>query len=235
MDGSNALSPPSKVIKSSHIQTEVGSAERHVHIQQPQSGLSLKSSRVEKSSVISSGGDSPHKLAVHTTTLSTVDTSSSAKFTLSSLLTSHAHTSPPPLSTLTTSVSPSPSPQGHSPPKTTSSSTASSISTPANSTQLSPSSTASQSSQPPLVTKPLTKGPTPHATTNSKLATATVDPSVLKVPDSLCLSQACCVGVSISDQLVIANLGERWLQLEFRLIHLYRDGTEVNSRAVKKL
>ena len=76
------------------------------------------------------------------------------------------------------------------------------------------------------------KGTTPHTTV--KLATAaTVDPSVLKVPDSLCLSQACCVGVSVSDQLTVANLGERWLQMEFRLIRLYRNGTEVNYGAVK--
>ena len=174
----------------------------------------LKSNSVKKSSVVSSGA---------------ATSVSSAKFTLSSLLISHAHTSPPPLSTLTTSVSPSPSPQGHSPPKTSPPTTSSH---PVISTQQSPARTASQSSQPLVVTKPLMKGPTPHST--MKLATAaTVDPSVLKVPDSLCLSQRCCVGVSVSDQLMVANLGERWLQMEFRLIHLYRDGTEVNYSAVK--
>lgn len=231
-------SSPSKVVKSSHIQAAVSSA-RHVHIQEPQSGLSLKSSGVKRSLMMCSSGESPplksstvKKSSVMSSgaaTSSTADTLSSTKFTLSSLLTSHAHTSPPPLSSLTTSASPSPSPQGHSPPKTSPPTTSSH---PVISTRLSPASTASQSSsQPPLITKPLTKGPTPHTTT--KLATATVDPSILKVPDSLCLSQACCVGVSVSDQLMIANLGERWLQMEFRLIHLYRDGTEVNYSAVK--
>ena len=219
---------PSKVVKSPRVQTEVGSAKkRHVHIQEPQSGLSLKSSSVKKSMVMSSGGENPHKLNIHTATSSTVDTLSSAKFTLSSLLTSHAHTSPPPLSTLTTSTSPSPSPQGHSPPRTSSSTASHPIISipPDNSTQPSPPSTTSQSSQPALITQPLTKGPTPHT---MKLAKATIDPSVLKVPDSLCFSQVCCVGVSVSDQLIIANFGERWLQLEFRLAHLYRDGTEVS-------
>ena len=194
-----------------------------MHTQGPQPGLSLKSSSVKKSTMMSSGGESPHKLK--NVTSNTVDTLSSAKFTLSSLLTSHAHTSPPPLSILTASTSPSP--QSYSPPRTASSTAPHPIiPTPLdNSTRTSHPNTTSQSSQPPLVTKPLMKDPTPHT---RKLATATVDPSVLKVPDSLCFSQACCVGVSVSDQLIIANLGERWLQLEFRLAHLYRDGTEVS-------
>ena len=225
-------SSPSKVVKSSRIQAEVSSA-RHVHIQEPQSGLSLKSSGVKRSLMMSSSGESPplksnsvKKSSVMSSGAATSDILSSSKFTLSSLLTSRAHTSPPPLSTLTTSVSPSPSPQGHSPPKTSPPTTSSH---PVISTRQSPARTASQSSQPLLVKKPLTKDPTPHTT----MKLATVDPSVLKVPDSLCLSQVCCVGVSVSDQLMVANLGERWLQMEFRLIHLYRDGTEVNYSAVK--
>ena len=239
--GSSTLSPsskakrssPSKVVKSPRVHTKASSTtkKRHVHIQEPQSSLPSKSSVVKKSTMMSSGGGSPHKLNMHSATSSTVDTLSSTKFTLSSLLTSHAHTSPPPLSTLTMSASPSPSPQGHSPPPKTKtlSSTASScpsISTPSDiSTRLSPPGSESLSSQPALITKPLTKGPTPHA---MKLVTSTVDSSVIKVPDSLCFSQSCCVGVSSSDQLMITNLSERWLQLEFRLTHLYRDGTEVN-------
>ena len=214
---------PSEVAKSSRIQSEAGSAKkRHVHIQEPQ----LKSSGVKESTVRSSGGENPHKLHLHTAALSTVDTLSSAKFTLSSLLTSHTHTSttsPPPLSSLTMSTSPSS--QGHTPPRTASSTVSHSV-TSTHPVQLSPFNKMSQSSQPPLVTKPITKGPTPPI-----VKISTVDPSVLKVPDSLYFSQMCCIGVSVSDQLTITNLGERWLQLEFRVVHLYRDGAEVYKLA----
>ena len=51
----------------------------------------------------------------------------------------------------------------------------------------------------------------------------------LKVLDSLCFSEVCCVGTSLCDQLVITNQGERWLQLSFKLTQLYRDGTEVSA------
>lgn len=214
----------SEAVKSSCIQSEASEAseakKRHVHIQEPQ----LKSNDVKESTVMSSGGGNPHELHIHTAASSAVDTSvSSAKSTLSSLLTSHTHvftTSSPPLSTLT--VSTSPSSQGHTPPMTASSTASHSII----STHPVPSSPSkipiSQSSEPPLVVKPLMKGPTLPI-----MKISTVDPSALKVPDSLCFSQVCCVGVSISDQLTITNVGERWLQLDFRVIHLYRDGTEV--------
>ena len=226
----------SKVVKSSHnIQSEAGSGmKRHVHIQEPQSSKMLVSSGERLPvDVTSSSGENPLKLSM-------MGTLSSTKFELSSLVTSHAHTStssPPPLSTLTMSTSPSS--QGHTPPSTASS-TASPLSTPQPPTTISTASQlptlhsassnttshTSQPYQPHLITKPLTKGPTPHSV---KLPTTT-DPTVLKVPDSLCFDQVCCVGVSISDQFTVANLGERWLQLEFRLVHLYRDGTEVRCK-----
>ena len=61
----------------------------------------------------------------------------------------------------------------------------------------------------------------PHSSSGS------VDPTVLQVPDSLHFDKICCVGVSMGGHLVVANLGERWLQLEFKISHLYRDGAEV--------
>ena len=84
----------------------------------------------------------------------------------------------------------------------------------------------------------------PHfitSTTSSPLrgvkppASHTVNSSILQVPESLLFDQVCCVGVSVFNHFAITNLGERWLQLEFKITRLYRDGAEVykiNSSAV---
>ena len=52
----------------------------------------------------------------------------------------------------------------------------------------------------------------------------TPEPNALKVPDSLCFKLPCCMGVTLSDQLQITNVGDRWLQLSFELSQLYCNG-----------
>ena len=51
----------------------------------------------------------------------------------------------------------------------------------------------------------------------------------LQVPDSLCFSSVCCVGSFLSDQLLVTNSGDRWLQLSFEVSQLYIDGAEYTS------
>ena len=51
----------------------------------------------------------------------------------------------------------------------------------------------------------------------------------LKLPDSLCFQQVCCVGAGLQEQLRVSNCGSRWLQLSFSLSQLYRDGCEVRG------
>ena len=51
----------------------------------------------------------------------------------------------------------------------------------------------------------------------------------LQVPDSLCFSSVCCVGSFLSDQLLLTNSGDRWLQLSFEVSQLYTDGAEYTS------
>ena len=51
----------------------------------------------------------------------------------------------------------------------------------------------------------------------------------LQVPDSLCFSSVCCVGSFLSDQLLVTNTGDRWLQLSFEVSQLYTDGAENTS------
>ena len=68
----------------------------------------------------------------------------------------------------------------------------------------------------------------PSLTLRPPLGLSSVDPSLLQVPDSLCFDEVCCVGVSRTGSFVVSNLGERWLQLDFKISHLYRDGTGVS-------
>ena len=57
----------------------------------------------------------------------------------------------------------------------------------------------------------------------------TPEPNALKVPDSLCFRSPCCVGVTLSDQLQITNVGDRWLQLSFQVQQVYCNGTSCPS------
>ena len=100
---------------------------------------------------------------------------------------------------------------------------------------------------PPRISHPSTLHPSrstsshPHFITSSSSTTSsplrgvkptashTVNSSILQVPESLLFDQVCCVGVSVFNHFAITNLGERWLQLEFKITRLYRDGAEVNK------
>ena len=72
----------------------------------------------------------------------------------------------------------------------------------------------SLSPPPPLRSQPLTH----------RERRKTPEPNALKVPDSLCFKSPCCVGVTLSDQLQITNVGDRWLQVSFELSQLYCNG-----------
>lgn len=48
----------------------------------------------------------------------------------------------------------------------------------------------------------------------------------VQVPDALCFDSVCCVGASLTSSFPVTNLGDRWLQLNFDIAHLYRDGSE---------
>ena len=79
-------------------------------------------------------------------------------------------------------------------------------------------------------TSSLSPPPQPHSQPVSyRERRKTPEPNALKVPDSLCFRSPCCVGVTLSDQLQITNVGDRWLQLSFQVWQVYCNGTSCPS------
>lgn len=83
----------------------------------------------------------------------------------------------------------------------------------------------------PIYTSPPTHLHTTHSPSKhrAKGRTRMPDAGSLHVPDSLCFNAVCCVGTSLSDQLLVANSGDRWLQLSFEVCELYVEGAECTS------
>ena len=86
----------------------------------------------------------------------------------------------------------------------------------------------------PIYTSPHVHTHTTYSPSKGKrqgmgVSTAVPDPSSLSVPDSLCFTAVGCVGASLFDHFSVSNSGERWLQLNFTITQLYRDGSEVTS------
>ncbi|CAI8051329.1 Centrosomal protein of 192 kDa [Geodia barretti] len=89
------------------------------------------------------------------------------------------------------------------------------------------------SSSQPIYTSPrllphtsLSPPPQPHPQPlTGRERRKTPQPNSLRVPDSLIFKTPCCVGVTLPDHLQISNVGDRWLQLNFELGELYRNGT----------
>ena len=98
----------------------------------------------------------------------------------------------------------------------------------------SPKNTPSLSSSQPIYTSPrlhphtsLSPPPQPRPQPRpspTRERRKTPQPNSLEVPDSLCFRSPCCVGVTLSDHLQLTNLGDRWLQLSFKLSELYCNG-----------
>ncbi len=66
---------------------------------------------------------------------------------------------------------------------------------------------------------------TGHKLTPEKASTLEADS--LKVPNALCFDSVCCVGASLVSSFPVTNSGNRWLQLNFDITRLYRNGSEV--------
>ena len=83
----------------------------------------------------------------------------------------------------------------------------------------------------PIYTSPPSQTHTTHSPPKhrAKGRTKLPDAGSLHVPDSLCFSSVCCVGSFLSDQLLVANSGDRWLQLSFEVRELYVEGAECMS------
>ena len=166
------------------------------------------------------------KSSIHATMHKVVETT-----VHSSTVVTTAYQSPPkPQSSTKSSKSPASSPQKHSVV-----SSRSPLSPPASSAA---SSRQEHSPSHPIYTSPRlhphTSSLSPPPKSHSQPLTyrerrKTPEPNALKVPDSLCFKSPCCVGVSLSDQLEITNIGDRWLQLSFELSQLYCNGTQCQA------
>ena len=97
-----------------------------------------------------------------------------------------------------------------------------------------PSHTTHSSSSPPSYITHSSSSPPSHTVQHlpgNRVGGRTRAPSTgsLRVPDSLCFSSVCCVGSFLSDQLLVTNSGDRWLQLSFEVSQLYTGGAEYTS------